>query len=64
MIFTGCFGNRKCNSDRTHNKGKRTMKRTILTTILVLTLAFCLMACGCEHEWTEATCLTPSVPGD
>ena len=35
------------------------MKRTILTTILILTLAFCLTACGCEHEWTEATCLTP-----
>ena len=35
------------------------MKRTILTVILVTILAFCLTACGCEHEWKEATCTTP-----
>lgn len=34
------------------------MKRTILV-ILVVALAFCLTACGCEHEWNEATCTTP-----
>lgn len=35
------------------------MKRTILATILIITLAFCLTACGCEHEWKEATCTAP-----
>lgn len=35
------------------------MKRTILATILVFMLAFCLTACGCEHEWKEATCTAP-----
>lgn len=34
------------------------MKRTILVCLLIA-LAFCLTACGCEHEWEEATCLTP-----
>lgn len=34
------------------------MKRTILIS-LVIALALCLTACGCEHEWQEATCLTP-----
>lgn len=32
------------------------MKHTILTAILVTILALCLTACGCEHEWKEATC--------
>lgn len=35
------------------------MKRTILTAVLVMLLAFCLTACGCEHEWEEATCTAP-----
>lgn len=34
------------------------MKRTILI-CLVIALTFCLTACGCKHEWQEATCLTP-----
>ncbi len=34
------------------------MKRTILV-ICVIAMAFCLTACGCEHEWQEATCTTP-----
>lgn len=34
------------------------MKRTLLV-IMVLLVAFCLTACGCEHEWNEATCTTP-----
>lgn len=34
------------------------MKRTIMV-ILVIALAFCLTACGCKHEWREATCLEP-----
>lgn len=34
------------------------MKRTILM-ILAITLAFCLTACGCKHEWKEATCTAP-----
>lgn len=34
------------------------MKRTILV-ICVIALAFCLTACGCEHEWNDATCTTP-----
>lgn len=35
------------------------MKRTVLTTGLVLVLALCLSACGCRHEWVEATCVSP-----
>ncbi len=35
------------------------MKRRILSVILVMILAFCLTACGCEHEWKEATCTAP-----
>ena len=34
------------------------MKRTILV-ILVIALSLCLAACGCKHEWKEATCTTP-----
>lgn len=34
------------------------MKRTILV-LCVIALAFTLTACGCEHEWNEATCTTP-----
>jgi len=34
------------------------MKHTIMV-ILVIALAFCLTACGCEHDWNEATCTTP-----
>lgn len=34
------------------------MKRTILV-ILIIALTFCLTACGCEHEWSEATCTDP-----
>lgn len=34
------------------------MKRTMMTA-LVIALAFCLTACGCKHEWQEATCTTP-----
>lgn len=34
------------------------MRRTIMV-IFVIALAFCLTACGCEHEWNEATCTTP-----
>lgn len=34
------------------------MKRTILV-ILVIALSLCLTACGCEHDWNEATCTTP-----
>ena len=35
------------------------MKRTIPVTILAFILAFCLTACGCKHEWKEATCTNP-----
>lgn len=35
------------------------MKRTFLSVILVIVLAFCLTACGCKHEWSEATCTAP-----
>ena len=35
------------------------MKRTFLTVVLVFALVFCLTACGCKHEWNEATCTTP-----
>lgn len=35
------------------------MKRTFLSVILVIVLAFCLTACSCEHEWKEATCSEP-----
>lgn len=35
------------------------MKRMILAVILVMAMAFCLTACGCEHEWEEATCIAP-----
>ena len=35
------------------------MKHKFLTAFLVLALAFCLTACGCEHEWKEATCTDP-----
>lgn len=34
------------------------MKHTIMV-ILVIALAFCLAACGCQHDWNEATCTTP-----
>lgn len=34
------------------------MKRTILM-IMAVVFAFCLTACGCEHEWNEATCTAP-----
>lgn len=34
------------------------MKRTMML-IFVIALAFCLTACGCEHEWSETTCTTP-----
>lgn len=36
------------------------MKHTIMV-ILVIALAFCLTACGCEHDWNEATCTTPKI---
>jgi len=35
------------------------MKRTIWSVILVIVFAFCLTACGCEHEWKDATCTAP-----
>lgn len=35
------------------------MKRFVLTVILVSVLAFCLTACGCEHDWSDATCTAP-----
>ena len=34
------------------------MKRAMIM-ILVLALSVCLAACGCKHEWQEATCTTP-----
>lgn len=43
------------------------MKRAFLITALAVFLALCLSACGCRHEWQEATCETPktcSVCGD
>lgn len=35
------------------------MKRTILSVILVIALVCCLTACGCKHEWQDATCTAP-----
>lgn len=35
------------------------MKRFVLAAILVSILAFCLTACGCDHEWKDATCTAP-----
>ena len=34
------------------------MRRTIMV-IMVIALVFCLAACGCKHEWAEATCTAP-----
>lgn len=31
--------------------------RLILTAIFVMALVTCLTACGCDHEWQEATCV-------
>ncbi len=35
------------------------MKRGVITAGLALLLALCLTACGCKHEWSEATCDAP-----
>ena len=35
------------------------MKRIILAMIFVFMLIFSLTACGCKHEWCEATCTVP-----
>lgn len=35
------------------------MKRVFLTMVMIAALSYCLTACGCQHEWTEATCTTP-----
>ena len=35
------------------------MNRRLLSAVLVIVLAFGLTACGCKHEWSEATCTAP-----
>lgn len=35
------------------------MKKTITLVMLLLLCLFVLSGCGCQHEWTEASCLTP-----
>lgn len=35
------------------------MKRKLSMTVLTLMLLSLLVGCGCEHEWTEADCVTP-----
>ncbi|MBO7251112.1 MAG: hypothetical protein J6V25_00640 [Oscillospiraceae bacterium] len=35
------------------------MKRSVMLVILIVMLSICLTACGCEHEWKDATCLAP-----
>lgn len=36
------------------------MKKKLCIFILALSCIFVLCACGCEHEWMEATCVAPS----
>ena len=33
--------------------------KKVLIFILTIALMFILSACGCDHEWTNATCLSP-----
>ena len=35
------------------------MKKRTLAVCLGLLLMLCLSSCGCQHEWTEATCTEP-----
>ena len=35
------------------------MKKKICILVMALAMLLMLSACGCEHEWAEATCLTP-----
>ncbi len=35
------------------------MKKAILTIIVLMLLANCLVACECNHEWSKATCTEP-----
>ena len=35
--------------------------KKIIALVLVAFLCFSFAACGCKHEWTEATCLNPKI---
>lgn len=35
--------------------------KKVLITVLLIVLVFSFTACGCEHEWTDATCLSPKI---
>lgn len=35
------------------------MKKIIVTMLVAVLCMFALAGCGCEHEWTEATCTEP-----
>lgn len=35
------------------------MKKRILALLIITVCALMLASCGCEHEWAEASCLTP-----
>ena len=39
-------------------KGCKDMKKSLLFVIAIV-LLLTLVACGCQHDWLDATCVTP-----